>query len=175
MDIISHILIGKIISFNKKLKTQIWAIFFSFLPDLTQIPFFLYLGYANARPFFYPQLVDWQGARTLYPFLNTIYEIPHSLFFCFLIVLPTVLFLKLPKIAFFAYFFHLFIDILTHTSGEWAMKPFYPFNYTFNGFTDAWAWPIWAILLSWITLLSIIITISFFFRKKTDDNAFNKN
>lgn len=166
MDIISHILIGKIISAYKDKKAQFWAVFFSFLPDLTQIPFFLYLGYINARPFFYPQLIDWQGARALHPFLNSVYEIPHSLFFCFLVILPVVLFLKLPKIALFAYFLHILIDIPTHKSGEWAMKPFYPFSFAFNGFTDAWAWPIWTMTILWIIFLSVITAMSIFLKKK---------
>jgi hypothetical protein len=159
MDIISHALIGNIISFTKKytLKNRAWIIFFSFATDLTQIPFFIYLGYINSRPFFYPLPSDWNGARTIYPFLTAIYEIPHSLFFVFLIILPIILFFKLPKLAFFAYFFHILIDLPTHTGGEWAMKPFYPFNYNFNGLTDAWTWPFSLMAISWIFLLSIAI------------------
>jgi hypothetical protein len=159
MDIISHILIGKLISLNKNLKTQLWAMFFSFLPDLTQIPFFLYLGYTNARPFFYPQTIDWQGAKALHPFLSAFYEIPHSFLFLILIILPFILYFKLPKITFFAYLLHLLIDIPTHTGGEWAMKPFYPSHYTFNGFTDAWIWPFYIMLISWAILLLVIIVI----------------
>lgn len=167
MDFISHILIGRIISFNKTKIAQIWAMFFSFFPDFTQIPFFIYLGYINARPFFYPKIADWQGARALHPFLTTIYEIPHSFFFLFLIILPVILIFKLPKISFFAYFFHLFADVFTHKGGEWAMKPFYPFDYAFNGFTDAWSWPVWAFAVSWLVLISIIIILN--------DRSFNKN
>lgn len=167
MDIISHILIGKIISFNKNLKTQIWAMFFSFLPDLFQLPAYIYLGYINNRMFFIPKNIDWNHTRNLYPFLHAItWEIPHSIFFAVIIILPIILFFKLPKIALFAYIFHLIIDIPTH-SGEWAMKPFYPSNYTFNGFTDVWAWPIWAMALLWIVLIFIILFLN--------DNALNKN
>lgn len=147
-----------------------WAMFFSFLPDLTQIPFFIYLGCINSRPFFYPQLTDRQGARTLYPFLTTIYEIPHSFFFLIFIILPIILLLKLPKISFFAYFFHLFIDVFTHTGGEWGMKPFYPFDYIFLEFTDAWAWPFWIMLIFWTAFLLII-----FYLKKLNDRSLNKN
>jgi len=165
MDIISHALIGNIISLPQK-KSRLWVIFFSVLPDLTQIPFFLYLGYLNARPFFFPLEKDWDGARALHPFLNIIYEIPHSFFFVFLIILPIVLFFKLPKLAFFAYIFHLLIDLPTHTSGEWAMKPFWPFQYTFPGFTDAWAWPAYMLLISWIVLIAAAISLNPLFKNK---------
>lgn len=171
MDIISHALIGKIFSGFKKnpFLSHLWIIFFSFAADLTQIPFFIYLGYLNSRPFFYPALSDWNGARALHPFLNTIYEIPHSFFFAFLIILPLILIFKLPKLAFFSYLFHLIADLPTHTKGEWAMKPFYPFQWEFGGFTNAWAWPILAMALSWI-ILAIII----FMQKQFSKNAVSR-
>ncbi|MCX6721214.1 MAG: hypothetical protein NT026_01270 [Candidatus Staskawiczbacteria bacterium] len=143
--------------------------FFSFLPDLGQIPFYIFLGWKNARPFFFPLNSDWNGARALYPFLTALWDIPHSFFFAFLIILPIILFFKLPKISFFAYLLHLIIDIPTH-SGEWAVKPFYPINYTFGGATNAWALPIWAMIIFWIIFLLIII-----FLKKINDRSFNKN
>ena len=158
MDIVSHILIGKLISFNKNKLTQIWAMVFSFLPDLGQIPFYIFLGYKNTRPFFFPLNSDWEGARALYPFLTALWDIPHSFLFALIIILPIVILFKLPKIAFLAYLLHLIIDIPTH-AGEWAVKPFYPFNFLIGGFTDAWAWPLWLMALCWIILISAIIIL----------------
>lgn len=163
MDIVSHILIGKIVSFfnRKTKKADIFAMLFSFLPDLTQIPFYIYLGFENMRPFLFPYNSDWNGGKIFHPFLTILWEIPHSFFFLFLIILPIVIFLKLPKIAFFAYFFHLLIDILTH-SGEWAIKPFYPSSLIIDGFTNGWAWSTSWLFSSWLILSLIVILLSFF-------------
>lgn len=167
MDVISHILIGKIISFfdRKTKKAGFWAMLFSFLPDLGQIPFYIYLGIENIRPFLFPYNADWNNARNLHPFLTALWEIPHSFIFIFFVILPVVVFFKIPKIAFFAYLLHVIIDIPTH-AGEWAIKPFYPINYTTNGFTNAWAWPIFSFFYSWIILFLIAALLSFFFKKK---------
>lgn len=168
MDIISHILIGKIVSFfdRKTKRAGFWTILFSFFPDLFQLPAYIYLGYINNRFFLIPKNIDWDHARNLYPLLHAFtWEIPHSIFFLFLIIFPAVLYFKLPKIAFFAYFLHIIIDIPSH-AGEWAIKPFYPINYTINGFANAWAWPFKTFFYSWIFLVLIIILLSFFFRKK---------
>ncbi|MDP2741101.1 MAG: hypothetical protein Q8O66_00205 [bacterium] len=177
MDIVSHIIIGKIISFfdKKTKKAGLWAMLFSFLPDLFQLPAYIYLGYINNRMFLIPKNIDWEHTRNLYPFLHAFtWEIPHSIFFLLLIVLPLIIFLKLPKIALFAYLFHIVIDIPTH-AGEWAIKPFYPVNYTINGITNAWAWPVTAFFCSWIILLSITMLLSFFFKKKLHDYPPNSN
>ncbi|HCC59736.1 MAG: hypothetical protein A2402_02630 [Candidatus Staskawiczbacteria bacterium RIFOXYC1_FULL_37_43] len=171
MDILSHILIGKIISFNKTKVAQIWAMLFSFLPDLGQLPFYLVLGYENARPFLFPYNSDWMGARATHPFLTAMWDIPHSFIFLFLIILPVILFFKIPKIAFFAYGLHLLIDIPAH-AGEWAIKLFYPLNFTMSGITDAWAWPIWGMALSWIILIIIIFALKFL---KINGKSFNSN
>jgi len=167
MDVISHILIGKIISFSdrKNKSAGFFAMLFSFLPDLSQIPFYIYLGLENARPFLFPKNGDWNNARAIHPFLTALWEAPHSFFFAFLIILPVIIFFKIPKIAFFAYLLHLIIDIPTH-AGEWAVKPFYPFNFVINGFTNAWSWPALSFFSSWLILSLIIILLSFFFKKK---------
>ena len=176
MDIISHILIGKIISFfDRKNKTAgFWAMLFSFLPDLSQVPFYIYLGVKNMRLFVFPYNADWNTARGFYPFLTALWEISHSFFFLLLIILPVIMFLKLPKIAFFAYFFHIIIDIFTH-AGEWSIKPFYPISYTIGGITNAWAWPAIAFFYSWTILSLVIISLTIFFKKKNNALSSDRN
>jgi membrane-bound metal-dependent hydrolase YbcI (DUF457 family) len=165
MDTISHILMGKAISIpEKSRKSTFWTIFFSLLPDLSLVPFFIYLGYINKRMFFIPHNSDWEGIRNLYPVLNSIQEIGHSFLFAFLIILPIIILFKLPKIAFGGYLLHLFVDLPTHT-GEWAVKPFYPFNYSVEGFTDAWSWPLYAMVISWIILSIAIVILNRFYKK----------
>lgn len=155
MDIVSHILIGRIISSNKEKKLQFWAIFFSFLPDLSLIPFYLILGYENNRVLFFPQNQDWAGTSITHPFLSFLYFFQHSFLLAFIVILPIILYFRLPKIAFFSYLLHIIIDIPTHT-GEWAIRIFYPLNYAINGFTDAWAWPFFSMAVFWAILLAII-------------------
>lgn len=164
MDILSHILIGKIISFNRNFKTQCWTMLFSYLPDLTQLPYYLILGHDNFRPFFFPKIADWFLSKNNYVFLTALYQVSHSLLFAVLIILPIVLYFKLPKIAIFAYILHIFIDIPTHT-GIWKIQPFYPFSYAINGFTDAWAWPFMSMFYSWIILILIIYALEVWKKK----------
>lgn len=180
MDFISHALMGKIISLPQKSKKSIfWIIFFSVLPDIPLIPFYFILGYENNRKFFIPLNSDWTNASLTHPFLTVFSEeIFHSFLFAFLIILPLILVFKLPKAAFLAYFIHIIVDIPTHTN-QWAIKPFYPFSFSFSGFTDAWAWPIKYIIISWIILLIIIIVfnifLKLFFKNKNSSKIFFLN
>lgn len=177
MDIISHVLIGRIISFNKNRLAQIWTMFFSYLPDLFQLPAYIYLGYINNRMFLIPKNIDWNHTRDLYPVLHAFtWEIPHSVFFVLLVILPIILYFKLAKITFFAYFTHILIDIPLH-EGEWALKPFYPINYSINGFANAWSWPAQTFIFSWIILVFIIIALNIFlkYKNKKNDRPLNKS
>lgn len=159
MDVLSHALIGKIISFfDKKANFKFnswWVIFFSIAPDLVLIPFFLILGKEKERFLWIAQNVDWAGATTAHNLLSATYNTTHSLFFLFLIILPIIFYFNLPKSCFFAYLSHIIIDVFTH-NGEWAIKIFYPLNYQPNGFTNAWEWSFYSMVICWI-ILSLII------------------
>jgi hypothetical protein len=170
MDTLSHALIGKIISTPENNKRNIfWIVFFSILADLFLIPVYIYLGYINNRFLWIGFNGDWDGLRISHPFLVLLNDIPHSLIFAFLIILPAILLFKLPKLAFFAYLFHILIDIPTHT-GEWAIRIFYPLNdYSIKGFTDAWQWPIKYMAICWI--VSIVLIIAFRYLKKNADSS----
>ena len=166
MDPLSHALIGKILSAKKNSKKDIfWVILFSIIADLPSIPLYFYLGYLNNRFLWIADNSDWNGFRGPHPFLNMLSDIPHSIFFAFLIILPLILYFKLPKMAFFAYLLHILIDLLTH-KGEWAIKIFYPLNYTINGFTNAWAWPLLFLIISWLILLSLAIIFRYYLKRK---------
>ncbi len=154
MDVISHGLIGKIISFGDKKESAFWPVLFSIIPDFVLVPFYFILGWENKRPFFFPHNSDWTGTTITHPFLTSLYDISHSFLFLFIIILPVILIFKLPKISFLAYFFHIIIDIPTHT-GEFAIKMFYPLKFEISGFTDAWEWPIPYMLALWAVLLSL--------------------
>ena len=143
--------------------------FFSFLPDLSQITIYLYLGLINSRLFFIPLNADWDGFRVLHPSWSSIWEIPHSIFFALLLIFPIILIFKLPKMALVSYLSHIFIDLFTH-AGEWGIKIFYPLPYKIDGFTNAWSWSFINIFSSWIILTLIIIILRIFFRYKTSIN-----
>ncbi|MDD2731695.1 MAG: hypothetical protein PHI53_00675 [Candidatus Pacebacteria bacterium] len=158
MDIITHALIGRAISLSKKetRRSIYFAVFFSLLADLISLPLYLYIGFINNRLFWIPLNSDWDGFRDLHPFLSALYDIPHSVFFLLIVILPLVLFFKLPKISFWAYGAHLFLDLFSHY-GEWALKPFYPLGYKFEGFTNGWSWSIQSMAILWISIIIIII------------------
>lgn len=161
MDFISHIFVGKIFqtaSNLNSLKARTIVITFAFLPDIPVGFIYLLLGRANNRPFWIPYNSDWIGVRETHPWWAATWEIPHSLFFGVLFIIPLVLYLNWPKIAIVSYFSHILLDLFTHT-GEWGVKPFYPFNYIVNGFTDAWAWPLCYMMISWI-ILSMMIFVA---------------
>jgi len=168
MDIISHALVGKIFCFfDKKSKNKNWlVILFAIIPDLVLIPFYFVLGREYNRFLWIAQNQDWANASITHPFLTGLYNTTHSLFFVALIILPIVLIFKLPKAAFFAYLSHILFDIFTHT-GEWSIQIFYPFNSTVFGISDAWAWPIKYMALSWL-VLSLII---WYLQKRHKKNA----
>jgi len=167
MDIGSHILFGRALATAPKIsRRNIFLItFFSYLPDLPQTFTYIYLGFVNSRPYWFPLNSDWEGFRELYPFWIALWEIPHSLLFVFFVVFPVVYFLRLPKMALYAYLIHVIVDVFTHT-GEWGSRIFYPFSYQINGFTDAWSWPLSHMAISWTILVVIIITAQYAFRKK---------
>lgn len=159
MDVVSHAIIGGMLVDSRKGKRLLgWAAFFSVLPDIFQIPIYLFLGYVNHRPFFFPLNSDWEGVRSQYPALMLWWEIPHSLLFWVLVIAPLVYFLKLPIVALWAYFFHLFVDLFTHT-GEWGVKPFFPLSFQVDGFTDAWAWNFYYFPIAWAVLLLALFAI----------------
>lgn len=93
------------------------------------------------------------------------WEIPHSVFCIVLMIVPLVLWLRLPKLTIVSYSSHLMLDLLTHT-GEWAVKPFYPLEWTVAGFADAWAWPIRDMMISWGVLATLIVSLALW--KKAD-------
>jgi hypothetical protein len=163
MDFISHLLIGGIIALLVKAskKTKYLIVLFSILPDLFEIPLYLFVGSINARVFWIPNNADWIGFRVLHPVWTALWDIPHSLLFLLALVLITFIF-KLPRIFSFTYAFHIFIDIFTHT-GEWNVKLFWPLQYSINGFTDSWAWPLPYLVASWLILG---IAIAVIYKKK---------
>ena len=160
MDIVSHAIIGRMfVSSKKHARGDIFLIpFFAALPDFFQIPLYLFLGYINHRPFFWPQNSDWIGFRSAYPEWVLWWDIPHSLFFLLLIVIPVVLKLNLNRLAILAYFSHLFVDWFTHT-GEWGVKPLFPLPFMIDGFTDAWAWDAIYYPMSWAVLVAVVVLI----------------
>jgi membrane-bound metal-dependent hydrolase YbcI (DUF457 family) len=166
MEFISHALIGKIFFyFDKKIKaSQQWiVILFSVMPDFVLIPFYIVLGKENERFLWIAQNEDWIGSDLTHPFLTNAYNTTHSFIFALIIILPIIVYFKLPRLAFFAYLFHIIIDIFTHT-GDWTIKMFFPYSFNVNGFSNAWMWPISSMVISWIILSLIILYLN----KKND-------
>ena len=160
MDIVSHAIVGRMLATKKQNSSKdIWLVMlFGALPDFFQIPLYIYIGYINHRPFFWPLNADWIGFRATHPGWMLWWDIPHSFLTLLFIVTPIVFLLKLNKLVIWAYFFHIFLDLFTHT-GEWGVKPFFPLQYMANGFTDAWAWNPIYYPVCWSILWLIVILI----------------
>lgn len=162
MDTLSHLLIGRLLAASStRSRKEKWLIAaFAALPDLTQIPIYLYIGFLHHRPLWIPFNIDWDGFRALHPVWSMLWEVPHSVFFVFLVVLPLVLYFRLPKMAFVAYCSHIVVDLFSHF-GEWAVKPLYPFPFMWHGWTNGWAWSVWQMALSWLVLILFIAGAEF--------------
>jgi len=162
MDVISHALMGAILCllFRANRTAAFWIIFFSVFPDLTLIPAYIILGKKNKRFLWLAKNIDWPGFSKNHPALAMFYDITHSILFAAFIILPAVIFFKLPGASLIAYLFHIAIDVFSHKQ-EWAIKIFYPFDFKINGFSDAWAWPIKLMAISWAVLILIIFALKF--------------
>lgn len=143
MDILSHGLIGHLIGHqqNRTKKEKLLTWFFGLLPDLFQIPYYVFVGRKNNRFCWIPHHKDREGFRGKYPKRDLLRDIPHSLFS----VLPLRLLLSLFKvdkrlqyIYLSSYLSHILVDIFTHTD-ERHVKYLYPLktSYTKKGRADA--------------------------------------
>lgn len=130
---------------------------FAGLPDLPQVPLYLYVGFKHKRFLDIPKNSDWlrEHFRTRHKFWSGLWEVPHSLWFLIFVVLPAVIYFNLPLMAAVAYGSHLFTDIFTH-KGEWAIRPFYPFKFKAHGLTNGWAWNFSSMFVSWLILIFFI-------------------
>ncbi len=156
MDIISHALTGRLLVPKSANRRDKWSVcLFGALPDVFQLPLYAYLGVRNGRPLGIPLNEDWAGFRSS-PLVAALWEIPHSILFLIAVVVPLVCILRLNRVLIGAYALHIGVDVFTH-SGEWAVKPLYPLQVAFSGFTDAWMWPLYQWLLSWMALAILII------------------
>jgi membrane-bound metal-dependent hydrolase YbcI (DUF457 family) len=160
MDIVSHALIGWIICLLAGIYDwqAFWIILFSVIADIVLIPAYIVLGKENKRFLWIAKNGDWRESQQKHPVLAKAYDTTHSLFFAVIVIYPAVIIFNLPKLAFAAYLSHLAVDIFSHKK-EWAIKIFYPFKFKINGFSDAWAWPVYFMAISWAILLTIILLI----------------
>ena len=161
MDIISHGLIGCAIGqFESKAKLKkVGAVgLTAMLPDFFQVPYYLILGYLHNRPYYLPLNEDWAGFRGQLPMLDLVWDIPHSLIFVIVVIIPLVKKFQLGKIFIYSYLSHIIADIPTRT-GEWNVRYFFPFKFTINGITDAWTWNITYLSVSWIVLIALNLII----------------
>lgn len=162
MDVVSHVLVGKLFQVSSRpasWKHKLIVISFAFLPDLPVVFVYLLLGHEKGRAFWIAHNADWIGIRAAHPVWSAMWEVPHSLFFVLLVIVPLVFCFRWPKIAIASYLSHIVLDVFTHT-GEWRVKPLYPLSYMFDGFTDAWTWPLTYMALSWMALLALILAVN---------------
>lgn len=136
---------------------SLWIILFSIIPDIVLMPSYIILGKENKRFLWIAKNEDWAEISKNHPVLSQLYDITHSLLFA-IIIYPVFVIFGLPILAFVSYLLHLAVDIFSHKQ-EWAIKIFYPFRFKINGFSDAWAWPVYFMAISWLILLATAFLI----------------
>ncbi|MBI4576868.1 MAG: hypothetical protein HY722_11450 [Planctomycetes bacterium] len=157
MDVVSHALLGRLLVLDDRgwTRAQLWLVaIFGALPDSLQVPLYLVVGGVHERPWWLPWNEDWRGFREIHPYASWLWEVPHSLWFVLLAVVPLVIHFGLPRTCIAAYASHIVADVLTH-HGEWATAPFFPLGPHVEGFWSAWDdHPLmWA--ACWLGLLAI--------------------
>lgn len=158
MDVVSHLLIGKLIQVAAKVQVrreQALTVAFAALPDLPMAVVYPLLGRENGRPFWLPVQADWSGLRELHPVWAAAWDVPHSLLFWALVIAPLVLLLKLPRVTLLAYLSHILVDVFTHT-GEWSLRLLYPVDWAVSGITDGWTWSLGESALAWGVLAAAV-------------------
>jgi len=162
MDFVSHGLIGAALAAGvaKTPDEAAGIILFSVLPDIPQIPLYLYIGKINHRFLWIPKNSDWFGIRHKHPKWFILQDFPNSIWCIGFLILPLVAILGLPWILLYAYVFHVLLDFFTHLDKSVVTVPFYPFSkFSIRGFTDAWAWKFRYWMVSWALLSAVILLI----------------
>lgn len=157
MDVLSHLLVGKILSHTQtyEKKDKFLISFFGFLPDASQFVLYPLLVWILPRSYYFPANNDWIGITEKHTWFTFAYEFPHSLTFLLLVIVPFVWYWGLPKLCVISYFLHIILDVFTHT-GEWSTKILSPSRYYYvEGYTDAWAWGLSYFMASWLLLLIV--------------------
>ena len=151
MDFLTHALVGALLGelSPKRIKNrQAKGALAAMSPDIANLVAYPYLGIksGNMIPYAYPR--DFYANPWIVDHWTWIpWEITHSFLFWGLIVMPLLIWFRKPLLLGIAYASHLLLDMPSH-SGIWSTVPFYPFEYRFDGWFDAWAWGAQEIFIS---------------------------
>ena len=164
MDIVSHGLWGSI-AFGRKNKKSFWLAFLlGIAPDF--FSFGIYTGSRLIQTIFDPESVHWSmrppGMIEIDSYVHTLYNITHS-FVVFALVFGIVWFImKRPVWEMFAWAFHIFLDLFTHSTSFFPTPYLWPFSFTpIDGIP--WSTPI----IFFTNIISLaIIYIVYWYRKK---------
>ena len=167
MDPLTHALIGATIGElspkrikNRRLKGAVAGM----IPDLFNLLTYFYLGIKAGHNIPIAKPEDYYSNTWIIDHWTWMpWEITHSFLFWAIVIVPITLYFKQPILIVIAYFSHLILDLPSHT-GIWSSKPFYPFNYQFEGWFDAWAWD-FETIISFATIPLIIWLICAYLRE----------
>jgi membrane-bound metal-dependent hydrolase YbcI (DUF457 family) len=164
MDGVSHVLMGCCIAAASQ-GGLTWhsAIAYgamSLAPDLFFVPLGVMLGREHHRTLWIPRAADWIGTRERRPLATVLsWDAPYSILGTIAVSLAIAKLLGLGLAI--AYALHIVIDYPTH-AGEWAVRPAFPFSKrTFQGFANAWEWPLAKMAGAWGVLAVILCVIVF--------------
>lgn len=160
MDFVSHALVGALLlgRGRQPRREQALVVGAAVVPDLPCVPVYLLVGHDRGRPLWIPRHDDWDGVRAAHPGWSALWEVPHSVLFLAAVVVPLVLLLRLPRLVVAAYASHLAIDLFSHT-GEWAVRPLYPWGPAVSGFTDGWRWPVAGMAAAWAVGIAALVLV----------------
>ena len=149
MDLLFHALVGATIgelSPKQIERRQLKGTLGGISPDIANLITYPYLGITVGNPIPYATPSDFYANPWIVDHWSYVpWEITHSLLFWGLVIMPLLYYFKISKLIGIGYLSHIILDLPSHT-GIWSSVPLYPFEFMFEGWFDAWAWPISDIL-----------------------------
>lgn len=150
MDTLSHGLWGGLFFGRKNKKAFWWAFIFGFIPDLFSFGLYfipVIFGKWNRLDF----TAGPPEVSTIPSYVNSMYNITHSLVVFSLVFLLVWLIYKKPIIPMLAWLLHILLDVFTHSADFFPTPIFWPISsYHFDG----WSWG-----NLWIFIPNVILLI----------------
>lgn len=143
MDLLFHAVVGAAIGecAPKRIQhRQLKGVAGALLPDLANLPSYLYLGMKTNSTLWYPTPEAFYNNEWIVNHPTwAVWYLSHSLLFWAIVVVPLFRYAKWEHLLSIAYLSHLLLDLPSHT-GIWGMAPFWPHPMLVDGWFDAWAW-----------------------------------
>ena len=129
MDLLFHAVVGAAIGecAPKRIQhRQLKGVAGALLPDLANLPSYLYLGMKTNSTLWYPTPEAFYSNEWIVNHPTwAVWYLSHSLLFWAIVVVPVFRYAKWEHLLSIAYLSHLLLDLPSHT-GIWGMAPLWP-------------------------------------------------